>query len=424
VISLNLLAIGWICWFAVRGPARDTGPAAAFEVLEQPKKEPAELPAAPGAERESKDAQPAAIARNPDAVPARALEIPQGKEVRLLTTQEIVARSEKSVALINGAGGSGTGFIVGPGLVATNAHVIAGGPIRSLAIHFPSATLGDRGPLRARLRYKDSRRDLAVLTVETQLPPLEMSRSHVFSRGEDVTIIGCPGVGGDVVLKNAVTRGVLSTEIELEGKRFYQLGAAVNAGNSGGPVFNTQGQVIGIVTLKAADKESIGFCIPVEDLLSALEKFGPTTQEQAAHLEKMHDVESIVRRLHSAAAINVAAILEYLASMRQALLERGSLRLAMLERKREIEPRLVELNRKLTGGVQGEVNEHTADSRLSFQVRHDLGGLWNAFEDLRKCAESPSENFNYFLAVSQQSQERFQQQVERINRTLGVNLDE
>ena len=188
------------------------------------------------------------------------------RQARPLSTQEIVAKAEASVALIKGNSGNGTGFVVGPGLLATNAHVIASEPVRSLQIHFPSAPTESRGPIPARLRYKDALRDLALLSVETRLPSLDLSRSHVFKRGEDVTIIGSPGLGHDVVLPNALTRGIMSTKVELDGHSFYQLGAAVNPGNSGGPAFNDSGEVIGVVTAKAARQESIGFCIPVADL--------------------------------------------------------------------------------------------------------------------------------------------------------------
>ena len=61
-------------------------------------------------------------------------------------------------------------------------------------IHFPSAAASDRGPLAARLRYKDSRRDLAILTVETPAMSAGTPRSYIVKRGEDVTILGSPGL--------------------------------------------------------------------------------------------------------------------------------------------------------------------------------------------------------------------------------------
>ena len=85
-----------------------------------------------------------------------------------LTTQEVVARSEASIALIKGRAGSGTGFLVRPGILATNAHVIANEPMGGLTVHFPSAPAEARGPFLAQLQYKDSRRDLALLSIATR----------------------------------------------------------------------------------------------------------------------------------------------------------------------------------------------------------------------------------------------------------------
>ncbi len=64
----------------------------------------------------------------------------------------------------------------------------------------------------------------------------------------------------------------MSTKTSFEGQRYYQLSIAVNPGNSGGPVFNSFGEVIGVVTRKSAAQEALAFCIPLEDLNLALEK--------------------------------------------------------------------------------------------------------------------------------------------------------
>ena len=64
-----------------------------------------------------------------------------------------------------------------------------------------------------------------------------------------ITIIGSPGIGSDVV-KNAVSTGNVSQKGRFFEQEFYQLGASVNPGNSGGPIFNKFGEVIGVATLK------------------------------------------------------------------------------------------------------------------------------------------------------------------------------
>ena len=171
------------------------------------------------------------------------------KPRRTLTTAEIVAESEASVALVKSKiGSSGTGFLVGPGLLATNAHVIEGEFINSMDILFPSADERKKGPYVAELVYEDVKRDLALLRVKTDLGPLRIAPSYTFRRGEDVTVIGNPGRGDDEVLENAISRGVMSTATKIEGQNYYQLSVAINPGNSGGPVFDSYGQVIGIAS--------------------------------------------------------------------------------------------------------------------------------------------------------------------------------
>lgn len=339
-----------------------------------------------------------------------------------LTTQEIVTKCEGSVALIKGPLGSGSGFVVAPGLVATNAHVIDTEPARCIEIHFPSATPPNRGPFKARLRYQDTRRDLALLQAEIPLQPLSLCHSHVFHRGEEVTIIGSPGLGDKVVLNNAVSRGVLSTEVDLRGQRFLQLGAPVNSGNSGGPAFNSIGEVIGVVTLKAVGKDSIGFCIPARDLIVAMEKSAAMSSEQIVIAERTHDVESIVRRLRLARSNMDEAIRVYLEALKEQALIGGSLPLAILETKRSIGSKLVEMNDEVTGSIRSEVTELCSDPALPFQLRRDLELLWDAFVAFRRFAESPPEHPQSFLQRMHETQDRFDQQADRMSRTLGIDL--
>ena len=103
------------------------------------------------------------------------------------------------------------------------------------------------------------------------------------------------------------------------------------------------------------------------------------TGGQALSVEKLHDVESILHRLRMASSVNLGAIGEYLSCIRQALQQNESLRLAILDRKRRFGPGLSAWNRRMTDRIQAEVNEHLADTELSFQIRQDLGTLWKAF---------------------------------------------
>jgi S1-C subfamily serine protease/HEAT repeat protein len=191
-----------------------------------------------------------------------------------LTTAQLIAQVDPSVAVIRGKRTQGTGFLVRPGLIVTNAHVIEGEVTKNLEVRFPSAGDDQKGPLNAELAFKDPRRDLAFLRVKTDLPPLEIANAYQYQKGDDLLVIGNPGIGAKLVLENAINRGVMSTKTTIDGLPFYQLGIAMNPGNSGGPVIDRSGKVIGVASSKASQLEGTAFCIPVEDLRAALVKVG------------------------------------------------------------------------------------------------------------------------------------------------------
>lgn len=178
--------------------------------------------------------------------------------------------------------------MIGPKILATAAHVIEDEPMSALEIRFPSAPEGKRGPLRASLLYEDNARDLAFLAVDTPLPALAVAPKYEYRKGDDVTVIGNPGLGDGVVLENAITRGVMSTKATLDGQPFYQLSIAINPGNSGGPVFDPGGRVIGVANLKMTKQEALAFCVPVEDVRAALDRLAKQTPQQLAQLRVRH----------------------------------------------------------------------------------------------------------------------------------------
>ena len=131
--------------------------------------------------------------------------------------------------------------------------------------------------------YEDPKRDLAFLAVSTDLPATDVAPSYAFVKGEDITVIGNPGLGDEVVLENAISRGVMSSKAVIEGMNFLQMSIAINPGNSGGPVFDSAGRVIGVATLKATKAEALAFCIPVEDVQAALTQVGPARPDLVSH---------------------------------------------------------------------------------------------------------------------------------------------
>ncbi len=168
---------------------------------------------------------------------------------------------------VSGGTSSGSGVIISEaGYVITNNHVIE--DTESLTVVLAN---GDERP--ARVIGTDPFSDLAVLKVDGELPAVaELGNSDALKPGETVIAIGSPL--GD--FKNTVTTGVISaTGRSLDSGNGYllenllQTDAAINQGNSGGPLVNLAGQVIGINTLIVRDSQSsstvvegLGFAVP------------------------------------------------------------------------------------------------------------------------------------------------------------------
>ncbi len=159
----------------------------------------------------------------------------------------------------------GTGFIVDPkGLIVTNRHVIAGATLITV-------TLQDGRTYTARVVAAANILDIALLRIdpEVNLPAVTLGDSAALRVGQRVIAIGNPlGLGGTVTegIVSALNRNLGSTPAD----DFIQTDAAINHGNSGGPLFNEQGQVIGIDTAFETPSASsngsvgLGFAIPID----------------------------------------------------------------------------------------------------------------------------------------------------------------
>ena len=193
-----------------------------------------------------------------------------------LTAQEVYARVNPATVLVVAemdaeSAAIGTGIIMtGDGYVITNAHVISGGT--SCWVLLSSGSDSD-----ARLVGYDADEDLAVLKLENaqELPTAEFGDSELALVGDPVYAIGNP-LG--LELRGTLTDGIISAinrDVALEGRTLtvLQTTAALNSGNSGGPLINRYGQVIGINTLKMsgtgtpdeATVEGLGFALPISE---------------------------------------------------------------------------------------------------------------------------------------------------------------
>ncbi|AUW57261.1 protease [Sphingobium sp. SCG-1] len=168
----------------------------------------------------------------------------------------------------------GSGFIISAdGYVVTNNHVVAPGA-EGATIDSITVTLTDREEYTAKLVGRDAASDLAVLKIEPKkaLPFVKFGDSTKARVGDWVIAIGNPfGLGG------TVTAGIISAVHRNTGggsDRFLQTDASINQGNSGGPMFDMNGNVIGInsqILSPSGGNVGIGFAIPSEQAVPVID---------------------------------------------------------------------------------------------------------------------------------------------------------
>ncbi len=160
---------------------------------------------------------------------------------------------------------SGSGFLIrDDGLVVTNAHVVVGAARIQVRLQ-------DGRRFQGKLIGKDSRVDLALVKIEgvRGLPVLPLGDSNRLRVGEFVLALGHPFGLEQTVSFGIVSRKGAPLQIPSPGFDFIQTDASVNPGNSGGPLVNMAGEVVGVNSM-AARNASIGFAIPVNLVKSLL----------------------------------------------------------------------------------------------------------------------------------------------------------
>lgn len=167
--------------------------------------------------------------------------------------------------------GVGTGIVVDSnGYILTNSHVISDGQAKSVNVLFNGGSSIDGNVI-----WYDSQLDLAIVKVNKEgLTPAELGNSDKVSIGDIAVAIGNP-LGLD--LQRTVTQGIISgldRTIKTEQATMtglIQTDASINSGNSGGPLLNESGQVVGINTAKTSEGESLGFAIPINQAKKIIE---------------------------------------------------------------------------------------------------------------------------------------------------------
>lgn len=162
--------------------------------------------------------------------------------------------------------GMGSGFVVGKdGLIATNLHVIGEG--RPIIVRLPDGKKVEASEVFA----SDRNLDLALIRVPVKnLKPLPLGDSQTLKNGQPLVALGHPRG-----LEYSVVAGVLSGRRDIDGLSMLQLAVPIEQGNSGGPVLDEKGRVVGVVTMKSLVTNNLGFAVPSAKVKLLLERPNP-----------------------------------------------------------------------------------------------------------------------------------------------------
>jgi S1-C subfamily serine protease len=200
---------------------------------------------------------------SPTQTAAKAYNVCMNGKFSVCRNATTVARNGKS---------SGSGFWITPSLVLTNAHVVKG-----------CNTITVAGGGKGGILHTDDFRDLALVEVTgIEGSPVYLRATTKISQGETVVAAGFP-LSGILAEDLNITQGIVSALAGLKGdRRFFQITAPVQPGNSGGPLYDKTGAVIGIVTAKLnalalAERtgdiaQNINFAIQIREVKSYLDE--------------------------------------------------------------------------------------------------------------------------------------------------------
>jgi regulator of sirC expression with transglutaminase-like and TPR domain len=194
-----------------------------------------------------------------------------------LSTEELSQRIKPAVVKIllserNGKDAMGAGCLIAPDLIATNAHVI--GMRRSVTV---LTSRGEELPVLS-IEACSNQLDLALLRIApSKIKPLSLGDSAKVKQGQSVVAMGNP-----LGLEFSVVEGVISAvrDIEGHGKNLIQVAIPIERGNSGGPLVDRNGQLLGLLTLKSLMSENLGFAIPAHAIQKLIQERHPIPFKQ------------------------------------------------------------------------------------------------------------------------------------------------
>ncbi len=259
----------------------------------------------------------------PAQVPAAvSIDAAAGQHVYELATKQVVGITSEITytnffGQISPASVSGTGFIISDdGYIMTNNHVIEDAREGGYDI---SVLTYDGEEYTAEVVGYDKENDIAVLKIDASgLTPVTMGSADDIVVGDAIYAVGNPLGELNFTMTNGIisaTDRTITTDTDSVPINMFQIDAAVNSGNSGGPVYDAEGEVIGVVTAKtsATGVEGLGFAIPIEDashIADQLMEYGYVTDRPTVGISGYTLPESVADRYGMVPGAYVTSVTE------------------------------------------------------------------------------------------------------------------
>jgi hypothetical protein len=190
-------------------------------------------------------------------------------DVRAKSASVIAQDAFKSVVMIVMRGNNGrsislgSGFLVEPGIIATNIHVIENSESGYVKPIFDNEKYEINGILAT-----DEKNDLALLKIsKSNFDIVELNNKNDISIGDEIYAVGNPSG-----LEGTFSKGNISSIRDINGSRILQVTAPISSGSSGGPILNIDGKVIGVTVATIKGGQNLNFAIPVSYLKKLLKK--------------------------------------------------------------------------------------------------------------------------------------------------------
>ncbi|HKD07754.1 MAG TPA: S1C family serine protease [Bryobacteraceae bacterium] len=173
----------------------------------------------------------------------------------------VYKNASPAVVTIQGLAGDGKTVVTGSGMLVsadgrllTNYHVVA--HVKQATVRLANGDAYDQLDVIA----VDRRKDIAFLKIPAvDMPVVKLGRSNAVEIGQTIYSIGSP-----LGLQNTLSEGLISAIREMDGYRLFQISAPISHGNSGGPVFNRAGEVVGIAVMTIEGGQNLNFAIPID----------------------------------------------------------------------------------------------------------------------------------------------------------------